>query len=73
MAHVERETGYAIVILWGGPQVKEDGVIGTWQYVTHSLRAFKWLSVENWLAWKAGQHQRAENSLPGIKIGSAML
>lgn len=30
---VERETGYAMVILWGGPQVGEDGTIRTWQYV----------------------------------------
>lgn len=31
--NVERETGYPLVILWGGPQVKENGSIGTWQYV----------------------------------------
>ncbi len=29
----ESETGYAVVVLWGGPQVRENGNIGTWQYV----------------------------------------
>ncbi len=31
---VERETGYAMVVLWGGPQVNENGSIGTWRYVS---------------------------------------
>lgn len=30
---VERRTGYPMVILWGGPQPKENGVIGTFQCV----------------------------------------
>lgn len=30
---VEHETGYAMMIIWGGPQVREDGSIGTWRYV----------------------------------------
>ncbi len=34
---VERETGYAIVVLWGGPQVNENGSVGTWQYVPNDI------------------------------------
>ncbi len=30
---VDRHTGYPMVILRGGPQIKENGIIGTWQYV----------------------------------------
>lgn len=41
---VESETGYPIVMLWGGPQVNENGAIGTWQYVMVWIR--KWCSVD---------------------------
>lgn len=30
---VQHTTGHAVVILWGGPQVKENGNIGTWRYM----------------------------------------
>ncbi len=37
VAYVEEETGYPIVILWGGPQVKDHGTVMTWQFVQCSF------------------------------------
>jgi hypothetical protein len=34
---VEKRTGYPMVILWGGPQVRENGVVGTWEYVFQTM------------------------------------
>ncbi len=30
---VKRETGFLIVMLWGGPSIQEGGCVRTWQYV----------------------------------------
>ncbi len=40
VANVTRETGYAVVVLWGGPQINENGSIGTWQYVIFQTISF---------------------------------